>query len=74
MTTTLSLHRDGFAGKALGAFDGFEYAQHFDDIYRRPATHAGTYGGWRWECTVEHAQRYAKEIPLWREVIAQIDS
>jgi hypothetical protein len=47
----------------LGVIGDAEYALVRGDVYRRPAAHAGTYGGWRWECTLEHAKLYPTVYP-----------
>lgn len=36
-------------GHRVGETKGFEYATNGVSIFRRPASHKGTYGGWRWE-------------------------
>jgi len=59
LTTT----RDGLNGLSLGVHGGSEWARAGGDIFRRPEGHAGTYGGWRWECSVDHASRYPTLFP-----------
>jgi hypothetical protein len=55
---------DGIDGADLGIHGEWQFAWvgttpfrfgHDTHIYRRRASEAGTYGGWRWECYVEHA-------------------
>lgn len=54
----LELYRDGVNGRKLCVHYGFEWAavpvrtlgnRTAWEIMRRPESHAGSYGGWRWE-------------------------
>ena len=55
---------DGLNGLSFGVLGGSEWAVSGADLYRRPDAHVGTYGGWRWECSVEHARRFPALFPV----------
>ena len=58
-TMRLTAKIDGINGRNLGIIDEHQYALSVDgEIYRRRASEAGTYGGWRWECGADHPARY----------------
>lgn len=61
---TLHQHKDGLSGRDLGIIGDAQYALAGGEIYRRPASHAGSYGGWRWECSEEQARRYPQVCPV----------
>lgn len=51
--------KDGVDGIDLGVIEHSQYAlTPVGDIMRRRAADAGTYGGWRWEMTLEHATHF----------------
>ena len=51
----LTIFRDGIAGRDLGIIGECQYALADDgQVYRRRADEAGSYGGWRWECSSYH--------------------
>jgi hypothetical protein len=56
----LENHIDGIDGVDLGVHGQCQYALESPilgpvQVYRRPRSHEGTYGGWRWECSAMHA-------------------
>jgi hypothetical protein len=56
---SLTANADGINGRDLGIIGGYQYALSADgEVYRRRASEAGTYGGWRWECGADHPARY----------------
>jgi len=60
-------------GVDLGIHDGNQYAiVPSGNVYRRPATHAGTYGGWRWESDATHLLRYPTLWPSLADALREI--
>ena len=54
---------------SLGVIGAWEFAYANANIWRRAASDLGSYGGWRWECTLTHAQAYPT---LYTRVTARI--
>jgi hypothetical protein len=67
----LTMAADGIDGRELGIVGECQYALAAGQIYRRPASHAGSYGGWRWECAQDHPGRYPS-LPHMSELAALI--
>jgi hypothetical protein len=50
--------KDGVDGYDLGVIESAQFAlTPRGEIMRRRADEAGTYGGWRWECSASHVLR-----------------
>jgi hypothetical protein len=82
MQHRLKQHIDGIEAVYLGQHGTFEYAVTESsarvtgtpgEVYRRPASHFGSYGGWRWEASVDHVLRYASQYPGVAEAVAVWD-
>jgi hypothetical protein len=74
----LDYMRDGLSGADLGVVGECQYALSFvgrlaADVWRRPASQVGTYGGWRWECASSHPARFPG-VPLMVELAGRIES
>jgi len=71
----LTILAHGLHGVSLGVVDGCEYAVSADrrELFRRPTSANPSYGGWRWECSVAHAARFA-EVPAYRAVTERLAS
>lgn len=55
----LTMLKDGVDGTDLGIIEHSQYTlTPKGDIMRRKASEAGSYGGWRWEMTLEHASHF----------------
>jgi hypothetical protein len=72
---TLSILTHGLHGISLGVVAAVEYAVSADrqELFRRPASANPSYGGWRWECSVAHAARFA-EVNAYRAVTERLAS
>lgn len=69
---TLEQHKDGIEGTDLGVIGDAQYMiSDMLQVYRRPASHIGTYGGWRWECSDIHPAQYSS-LPIMREMLHRI--
>ena len=65
----LVMPRDGLDGIDLGVMRDVQYAVSLNDgaphgLLKRPSYFIGTYGGWQWECSVQHAARYPEHACL----------
>ena len=69
---TLTLHVDGLEGVDIGIIDAWQHGISGGEIYRRPMYHDGSYGGWRWECSVVHVARY-RAVPYCAAIQARIE-
>lgn len=66
----LTMLADGVEGADLGVYGEWQYALRADDqVLRRRASDEGTYGGWRWECSIEHARRNPTLYPFTQKLI-----
>lgn len=55
----LTMLKDGVEGTDLGVIEHSQYALTTSgDIMRRKASEVNTYGGWRWEMSLEHASHF----------------
>lgn len=68
----LTMLKDGVNATDLGIIGSWQYALSFlggaaAGVYRRRADEAGSYGGWRFECSSGHPQKYAaKNVATWQ--------
>ncbi len=62
---SLTEAKDGKDALDLGVIGEAQYALVLvsGNIYRRPASHVGTYGGWRWEDSADHVVSYREAFP-----------
>lgn len=77
----LDYARDGLNGYTLGVIGEAEYALGIcptiipgvagGEVFRRPASHSGTYGGWRWECGASHPAKF-QDVPLMAELARRL--
>jgi hypothetical protein len=72
---TLSMLTHGLHGISLGVVGIVEYAASADrrELFPRPASTTSSCGGWRLECSVAHAARFA-EVPAYRAVTERLAS
>ena len=68
----LTIFSDGIAGRDLGIIGECQYALADDgQVYRRRAGEAGSYGGWRWECSGAHPARLVSD-PMMAKIAAAL--
>jgi hypothetical protein len=61
----LTMLADGVEGMDCGVYGAWQYAVRTDaQVLRRRAGDEGTYGGWRWECSIEHARHNPTLYPF----------
>lgn len=79
----LDLYRDGVSGRKLCVHHGFEWAavpvralggKIAWEIMRRPESHVGSYGGWRWEVSLWQLMApERRSLEMYAPVAAEIE-